>query len=151
MVRAGSSNEDKTMIRSIPLNRLMPSPQNVRRVSDEQADIQLKADIAARGLLQNLVVPPARKSKGSFTVEAGGRRLHALNALVDDGVFEADYEMSCLVLDGGTEEAREASLAENFQRLAMNPRHPRSASDARSVSGEPVRSEPFHRLGRRSQ
>jgi ParB family chromosome partitioning protein len=109
------------MIKSIPLNKLIPSPRNVRRGSDEQADLQLRADIAARGLLQNLVVAPARKPKGSFTVEAGGRRLRALKALAEEGVLDADYEVSCLVLDGGAEEAREASLAENFQRLAMNP------------------------------
>lgn len=121
MVRAGSKTGDRTMIKSIPLNKLMPSPRNVRRVSDEQADIQLKADIAARGLLQNLVVAPAKKPKGSFTVEAGGRRLRALKALAEERVLDADHEVSCLILDGGTDQAREASLAENFQRLAMNP------------------------------
>jgi hypothetical protein len=35
------------MIRTIPLNKLMPSPRNVRRTTDEQADLQLKADIEA--------------------------------------------------------------------------------------------------------
>jgi ParB family transcriptional regulator, chromosome partitioning protein len=109
------------MIKPIPLNKLIPSQRNVRRGSDEQADLQLKADIAARGLLQNLVVAPARKPKGNFTVEAGGRRLGALKALAEEGVLDADHEVSCLVLGGGTDEAREASLAENFQRLAMNP------------------------------
>jgi ParB family chromosome partitioning protein len=109
------------MIQSIPLNKLMPSPRNVRRSSDEQADAQLKADIAARGLLQNLVVAPIKKPRGSFTVEAGGRRLRALLSLVDDGVLDATHEVSCLVIGGGAAAAQEVSLAENFQRLAMNP------------------------------
>jgi ParB family chromosome partitioning protein len=99
----------------------MPSPRNVRRSSDEQADLQLKADIAARGLLQNLVVAPARKPRGSFTVDAGGRRLRALQSLAEDGTLDAAHEVSCLVIGGGTAAAQEASLAENFQRLAMNP------------------------------
>ena len=60
------------MIRTIPLNKLIPSPSNVRRSSDGQADLELKADIEARGLLQNLVVTSVRKPKGSFAVEAGG-------------------------------------------------------------------------------
>jgi len=61
------------MIQSIPLKKLVPSPRNVRKSSDVLADLQLRADIAARGLLQNLVV---RKGKrGKFEVEAGGRRL----------------------------------------------------------------------------
>ena len=108
------------MIQSIPLKKLTPSRRNVRRCSDDHADLQLKADIAARGLLQNLVVAPAKKPRGSFTVEAGGRRLRALKALVEDGVLDAAHEVSCLVTGGGTA-AQEASLAENFQRLAMNP------------------------------
>ena len=62
------------MIRTITLNKLVPSPRNVRRTTDEQADLELKADIEARGLLQNLVVTSAAKPKGCFAVEAGGRR-----------------------------------------------------------------------------
>jgi ParB family chromosome partitioning protein len=92
----------------------------VRRSTDEQADLQLKADIQARGLLQNLVVAPAMKPRGAFTVEAGGRRLRALNELVADGKLDAAHEVPCLVIGGGAI-AQEASLAENFHRLAMNP------------------------------
>ena len=109
------------MIRSIPLGKLMPSPRNVRRTSDAQADLQLKADIEARGLLQNLVVAPARKPRGRFTVEAGGRRLRALAALAEEGKLDAHHEVCCLVVDGGPAAAQEAGLAENYQRLAMNP------------------------------
>jgi ParB family chromosome partitioning protein len=109
------------MIQSIPLNKLMLSPRNVRRSSDEQADLELKADIAARGLLQNLVVAPVKKPRGSFTVEAGGRRVRALQSLVEDGVLDAAHEIACLVIADGPAAAQEASLAENVQRLAMNP------------------------------
>jgi ParB family chromosome partitioning protein len=109
------------MIQSIPLNKLMPSPRNVRSSSDAAADSQLKADIAARGLLQNLVVAPVKKPRGTFTVEAGGRRLGALKSLADDGTLDAAHEVSCLVIGGGVAAAQEVSLAENFQRLAMNP------------------------------
>ena len=108
------------MIRSIPLKKLVPSLRNVRRVTDEGADAELKADIEARGLLQNLVVTAAAKPRGSFAVEAGGRRLRALHSLVSEGKLPADHEVCCFVL-GDNEGAQEASLAENFQRLAMNP------------------------------
>jgi ParB family chromosome partitioning protein len=107
------------MIQSIPLKKLIPSPRNVRKVSDAAADAQLKADIAARGLLQNLVVRKA--ARGKFEVEAGGRRLAALQALAEDGALPATHEVTCLVIEGDESEVREASLAENFQRLAMNP------------------------------
>ena len=107
------------MIQSIPLKKLIPSPRNVRKATDVLADLQLRADIAARGLLQNLVVRKA--TRGKFEVEAGGRRLAALQALVDEGTLPKSHEVTCLVIEGEESEAREASLAENFQRLAMNP------------------------------
>ena len=78
------------MIQSIPLNKLVPSPRNVRKSSDALADLQLRADIAARGLLQNLVV---RKGKrGKFEVEAGGRRLAALQALAEEGTLPENHD-----------------------------------------------------------
>ena len=107
------------MIQSIPLKKLAASPRNVRKSSDVLADLQLRADIAARGLLQNLVV---RKGKrGKFEVEAGGRRLAALQALAEEDTLPDTHEVTCLVIEGEESEVREASLAENFQRLAMNP------------------------------
>ena len=107
------------MIKTIPLTRLVASPRNVRRSSDPQADVELKADIEAHGLLQNLVVTSVRKPKGCFAVEAGERRRKALLALAEDGKLPKDHPVSCLVVDDKSGE--EASLAENFQRLAMNP------------------------------
>jgi len=107
------------MIQSISLKKLIPSPRNVRKSSDVLADLQLRADIAARGLLQNLVVRKA--ARGKFEVEAGGRRLAALQALAEEGTLPGTHEVTCLVIEGEESEAREAGLAENFQRLAMNP------------------------------
>jgi ParB family chromosome partitioning protein len=107
------------MIKSIPLNKLVQSPRNVRRHGDAAADAELKASIAARGLLQNLIVRPA--AKGKFEVEAGERRRRAMLALAEDKVFPRDHEVTCLVLEDSAETAVETSLAENFHRLAMNP------------------------------
>jgi ParB family transcriptional regulator, chromosome partitioning protein len=107
------------MIKTISLNKLVASPRNVRRSSNVEADLELKADIEARGLLQNLVVTSVRKPKGCFAVEAGERRRQALLALADEGKLAQDHGVCCLVVDAGS--GQEASLAENFQRLAMNP------------------------------
>ena len=97
------------MIQSIPLKKLVPSPRNVRKSSDDLADLQLRADIAARGLLQNLVVRKAKR--GKFEVEAGGRRLAALQALAEEGTLPGTHEVTCLVIEGDECEVREASLA----------------------------------------
>jgi ParB family chromosome partitioning protein len=107
------------MIKTIPLNKLMASPRNVRRSSSPEADAELKADIEARGLLQNLVVTSLRKPRGCFAVEAGERRRRALLNLAEEGKLASDHPVCCLIVDSA--DAQEASLAENFQRLAMNP------------------------------
>ncbi len=107
------------MIKSIPLNKLVLSPRNVRRHADPTADVELKASIAAHGLLQNLIVSPG--PKGKFEVDAGERRRRAMLALVQDKVLPRDHEVTCLVLEANAQGAIETSLAENFHRLAMNP------------------------------
>ena len=107
------------MFKTIPLNKLIASPRNVRKHGDPVADAELKASIAARGLLQNLIVTPA--AKGKFEVDAGERRRRMMCALADDKILPRDHPVSCLVLDDAADGAVETSLAENFHRLAMNP------------------------------
>ncbi|MEG8223222.1 ParB/RepB/Spo0J family partition protein [Sphingomonas sp. HH69] len=124
------------MIKSIPLNKLVQSPRNVRRHSDPAADAELKASIAACGLLQNLIVRPA--SKGKFEVEAGERRRRAMIALADKKILARDHEVTCLVLENSAEAAVETSLAENFHRLAMNPADEAQAFAALVAGGATV-------------
>ncbi|OHC97463.1 MAG: chromosome partitioning protein ParB [Sphingomonadales bacterium RIFCSPHIGHO2_01_FULL_65_20] len=124
------------MIKSIPLNKLVQSPRNVRRHSDAAADAELKASIAACGLLQNLIVRPA--AKGRFEVEAGERRRRAMFALADEKILARDHEVTCLVLEDSAEAAVETSLAENFHRLAMNPADEAQAFAALVAGGATV-------------
>lgn len=109
------------MIQTIKLSQLVPSKRNVRRSGDAAADARLRADIEARGLLQNLIVTANKKPRGTFAVEAGGRRHAALKALADEGKLAGDFGVPCLVLDDLGSAVSEASLAENFQKLALNP------------------------------
>ena len=79
------------LIREIPLSRLTLAPENVRRTPpDACADAEIKASIAAHGLLENLVVRP-EGDDGAFAVVAGRRRLAALKALAGDGAIGADH------------------------------------------------------------
>ena len=113
------------LIREIPLSRLALAPENVRRTPpDPRADAELKASIAALGLLENLIVradePEEQDGAERYAVVAGGRRLKAMQALVEDKVLDADHPVPCLVrADGG--ESGEVSLAENVVRIAMHP------------------------------
>ena len=112
------------LIREIPLSRLALAPENVRKTPpDPRADAELKASIAALGLLENLVVradEPKEDGTDRFAVVAGGRRLKAMQALVEDDVLDADHPVPCLVRSGDAEPG-EVSLAENVVRIAMHP------------------------------
>ena len=67
-------------IEMIPLNKLIPSPANVRKTGAMLGIEELAASIAAHGLLQNLQVRPGDKGD-KFEVVAGQRRLAALKLL----------------------------------------------------------------------
>ena len=112
------------LIREIPLSRLALAPENVRKTPpDAQADAALKASIAALDLLENLVVradEPGEDGTDRYAVVAGGRRLKAMQALVEDKVFDADHPVPCQVRTGDAESG-EISLAENVVRIAMHP------------------------------
>ena len=101
----------------IPLARLVKSAENARKTPPTaRQQAELKADIAARGLLQNLVVH--KGSRGRFEVSGGGRRLDALQELQKDGKLPKAHKVPCFVRG---DDAREVSVAENLQRVAMHP------------------------------
>ncbi len=129
------------LIRDIPLARLGLAPENVRKTPpDARADAELKASIAALGLLENLVVRPEEPGSdgiGRYAVVAGGRRLKAMQALVGDGVLDADHPVPCLVRTGDAEPA-ELSLAENVVRIAMHPADQVVAFTKLADAGQPV-------------
>ena len=119
-------------IRNIPLSQLELSPDNVRKTpADALAFAELKASIAAHGLLENLIVrasghgPDSRSSPGQapagrYAVIAGGRRLAAMQALTAEGTLDADHPVPYRLI-GGIIAADEVSLAENTVRAAMHP------------------------------
>lgn len=108
-------------IQMIQARNCVLSKQNVRRTAaDSDLQTQLQADIAARGVLQNLIGFAVPKKTGKFEITAGGRRLSSVQALIAEGVFPKDYAVPVLVLNDSST-AGETSLAENYQRQAMNP------------------------------
>ncbi|MGK2908622.1 MAG: ParB/RepB/Spo0J family partition protein [Sphingobium sp.] len=107
------------MIQSVKVKNLSLSKDNVRKSSREAGIDALAASIATQGLLQNLIVTPLKKA-GHFTVKAGGRRLRALQSLIEQGTLPIDHVVPVLVLTDD-DNSVEASLTENFQRVPMNP------------------------------
>ena len=122
----------ESTVRSIPLSRLELAPENVRKTpADPAAFEELKASIAAHGLLENLIVRiedtghdpgsgPEQAHVDRCAVVAGGRRLAAMKALAEEGILDADHPVPCRVI-GAAENPGELSLAENVVRVAMHP------------------------------
>lgn len=108
----------------IPLTKLKKSPRNARTTPHPAPDIEaLAASIAAKGMLQNLVVEPERDPKGRatgiylVTIGEGRRLAHKILAKRND--IAKDVALRCVV---DTEHnSREISLAENVLRSPMHP------------------------------
>ena len=120
-------------IQMIPLGKLRLSEANVRKNDSNLFIEELAANIEAKGLLQNLIVVPAKR-RGFFDVTAGGRRLRALNALFEAGKVAKTHEVPCKVIDTDSAEQSELSLIENVIRLDMTPTE---RVEALAISGVP--------------
>ncbi len=118
-MQAPQASAARADFQHLPLACLELAPENVRATpAGAAADAELKASIAAHGIVENLVVRPA--ACGRFAVVAGGRRFEQAKALAADGVFDGDYPVPCRI-QPDAEAARELSLVENVVRAAMHP------------------------------
>jgi len=108
---------------TITLDKLSIHEANVRQIKAGVSIESLAADIARRGLLQSLSVRPlldeAGYETGLYGVQAGGRRLRALQLLVKQKKLAKNAPVSCIVRTEGFVEAD--SLAENTEREALHP------------------------------
>lgn len=115
---ATSSTSTYQPIGTIPLNKLTLWEGNVRKTNANEGIEELKASIAAHGVLQSLVVRKA--NRGKYAVIAGERRFRALTALAKDGDIESDKPVPCHILTPSADPT-EISLTENAVRVQMHP------------------------------
>jgi ParB family chromosome partitioning protein len=108
----------------IPLNKLKKSPKNARKTPHSEAAIEAyAASIAAKGMLQNLVVEPETDAEGAetgfylVTVGEGRRLAHLLRAKRKQ--IKKSEPIRC-VLDTEND-PHEISLDENVTRENMHP------------------------------
>jgi ParB family transcriptional regulator, chromosome partitioning protein len=108
----------------IPLNKLKKSPKNARKTPHSEAAIEAyAASIAAKGILQNLVVEPELDGDGSatgfyFVTIGEGRRLAQLLRLKRKEIKKTE-PIRCIV--DTTNDPHEISLDENVTRENMHP------------------------------
>ncbi len=105
---------------SIPLENLTITKINARTHGATEGLDSLAASIRAQGVLQPLLVRPLDEAEGAgFEIVAGQRRFLACQRLAQDAPVEP---LPCLVLAATDDAAAlEISLAENIERLPMEP------------------------------
>ena len=145
MTAKSETRRESGAVLHIPLNKLKKSQKNVRKTPHSAAEIEaLAASIAAKGLLQNLVVESEcdrrGKETGCYLVTIGeGRRLAQLLRAKRREIKKSE-PIRC-VLD--TEhDPHEISLAENVIRTNMHPADQfeafRQLADERNMSAEDI-------------
>ena len=108
----------------IPLNKLKKSPKNARKAPHSEAAIEAcAASIAAKGILQNLVVEPEVDGEGAatgfyFVTIGEGRRLAQLLRVKRKEIKKTE-PIRCIV--DTANDPHEISLDENVTRENMHP------------------------------
>lgn len=98
-------------LRDIPLSRIVPNPNQPRQKMDEKNLAELMESIKMHGLIQPIVVRPAKKT--GFEIIAGERRWMACKRLDMENVPAIIKNYSDL-------EASATALIENIQREDLN-------------------------------
>lgn len=110
---AGLPVAGETSLRMIALASIRPLPGNPRKFFDESALDELAASIAARGVIQPIIVRPHPQGSG-YELVAGERRWRAAQKA-------RLHEMPALVRQLTDREVMALALIENLQREDLNP------------------------------
>ena len=100
--------------RRVPVEYIKPNPRNPRRTFNEDELRDLSQSIKERGIIQPIVVRPARGDRDRYEIIAGERRWRAAQRA---GL----HEVPVVLLDVGDVEALEFAIIENVQRADLNP------------------------------
>jgi len=108
----GTSAPGRGGLASLPVASIEPHPDQPRRHFDEEALTELAASIAARGVIQPVIVRPL--SEGRYQLVAGERRWRAAQKA-------QLHEIPALIRDLGERDVMALALIENIQREDLNP------------------------------
>lgn len=110
--QAASSLPGESVLRMIAVAAIKPLPGNPRKHFDEAALDELAASIAARGVIQPIIVRPAGVDR--YQLVAGERRWRAAQKA-------RLHEIPALVRELDEREVMALALIENLQREDLNP------------------------------
>ncbi len=106
--------EGEEGVRTVPIESLEPSPLQPRREFPAEELEGLADSLRRHGVLQPLLVRPARDSGGGFEIVAGERRWRAAQKA---GIFE----LPVVVRELEDREVVQLALVENLQRQDLDP------------------------------
>ena len=107
---AATSREGST---HLPLAFLKPNPNQPRKTFDEKELEELGASIKAKGMLQPILVRPAKGGHDTYEIVAGERRWRAAQ-------IARLHEVPVVIRPMEDDEALELAIVENVQRADLN-------------------------------
>lgn len=99
--------------RMLPIESLIPNPDQPRRTFTQDQLDELAASIKAKGIIQPLIVRPDPVKEGKFEIVAGERRWRAAQ-------MAKQHEVPVLVREFDDTEVLEVAIIENIQRADLN-------------------------------
>lgn len=99
--------------RAVPIDRIVPNPNQPRRAFAETALEELAASIREKGIIQPLIVRPDPADQSRFQIVAGERRWRAAQRA-------QLHELPVIVRDFDDTEVLEVAIIENIQRADLN-------------------------------
>ena len=130
---------DAEELRQLPVDRIVPNPDQPRRRFDEDALVALAESIKERGVLQPVLVRPL--PAGNYELIAGERRWRAAQV--------AGLEMMPAIVRADTSASRlELALIENMAREDLNPIEEARACEALTEELGLSREDVGRRVGR---
>ena len=138
-ISEGGARDDAPELRELAVELIHPNPAQPRKRFDEAGLTALAESLAARGVLQPVLVRP--RPGGSYELVAGERRWRAARL--------ADLEtMPALIQHRDDDASLEAALVENMAREDLNPVVAARAVAALVEELELTREEVGRRVGR---
>lgn len=124
MADVGTSSEDATRPtdgaapsrpdRMVPVEQLLPNPDQPRRRFEDGALRDLAQSISQKGVIQPLIVRPHPRKEDHFEIVAGERRWRAAQKA-------QLHEVPVVVRSFSDTEVLEVAIIENIQRADLNP------------------------------
>lgn len=100
--------------RMIPIEKIVPNPDQPRRSFDKDALKDLAASIAEKGVIQPLILRENPKGDGTYEIVAGERRWRASQQA-------KLHELPAIIRQFDDTEVLEVAIIENIQRADLNP------------------------------